>query len=168
MGLPRKRFSILRLMVLVMLIAVGLAAAMAGAFTFTVVTLAATTIGAVLSQGSSRAFFLGCTVFGWGAMLLAFGAGPDIRSALPTTRPIIRIYEAINGPWPATFKSPEEASRSMFQLVVEVNRAITIGHSLISLALGLAGGAVMWLIVKLRKHRAEQSESPSSVGGPPA
>src|SRR5215831_19081134 len=139
MGLPRIRSSILRLMALVLLIAVGLAAAMAGAFTFTVVTLSATTIGAVLSQGSSRAFFLGCTVFGWAAMLLAFGAGPDIRLALPTTRPIIRIYGAINA-----------------------------GHSLISLALGLAGGAVMWLIVNLRKHRVEQSESPSRVGGPPA
>lgn len=85
MGLPRMRFSILRLMALVLLIAVGLAAAMAGAFPFTVVTLSATTIGAVLSQGSSRAFFLGCTVFGWASILLAFGAGPDIRSALPTT-----------------------------------------------------------------------------------
>jgi hypothetical protein len=153
-------------MALVLLIAVGLAAAMAGAFTFTVVTLSATTIGALLSQGTSRAFFLGCTVVGWASMLLAFGTGPDIRSALPTTRPIIRIYEAINGPWPTVFKSPEDAARGMSQLLEEVKRAITVGHSLISLALALAGGAVMWLIVNRRKNRAEQSESPSPVGGP--
>src|SRR5262249_56766024 len=102
---------------------VGLAAAMAGAFTFTVVTLTATTIGALLSQGTSRAFFLGCTVVGWASMLLAFGTGPDIRSALPTTRPIIRIYEAINGPWPTVFKSPEDAARGMSQLLEDVKRA---------------------------------------------
>jgi hypothetical protein len=165
-GSLRLRFSILRLMALVLLIAVGLAAAMAGAFTFAVVTLSATTIGAFLSHGSSRAFFLGCTVFGWVSMLLAFGSGPDIRSALPTTRPIIWIYEAINGPGPVAFKAPGEASRWVIQLVEAVNRAITVGHSLISLALALAGGAVMWLMVNRRKNRAKQSESPSPVGGP--
>ena len=149
------RFSILQLMAFVLLIAVGLAAAMAGAFTFAVVTLSATTIGALLSQGSSRAFFLGCTLLGWASMLLAFGAGPDIRTALPTTRPIIRIYEAINGPGPTAFKSPEEASRSIIQLVEDVNRAITVGYSLISMALALAGGVVMWLIVNRRMNRAE-------------
>lgn len=164
-GSLRLRFSILRLMALVLLIAVGLAAAMAGAFTFAVVILSATTIGALLSQGSRRAFFLGCTVFGWTYMLLAFGAGPDIHSALPT-RPIIWIYEAVNGPGPAAFRSQDEASRWVIQLVEGVNRAITVGHSLISLALALAGGTVMWLIANRRKNRASHSESPSPVGGP--
>src|SRR5215213_4826215 len=100
----RLRSSIARLMALVLLIAVGLAAAMAGAFAFAVVTLSATTLGALLTRGSSRAFFLGCTVVGWASMLVAFGAGRDIRFALPTTRPIIRIYEAVNGPGPTAFK----------------------------------------------------------------
>jgi len=109
---------------------------------------------------------MGCTVFGWASMLLAFGAGPDIRFALPTTRPIIRIYEAINGPGPTAFKSPDEASRCVIQLVEAVNSAITVGHSLISLALALAGGSVMWLIANRPKNRAEQNESPSTVGGP--
>ncbi|WP_406698081.1 hypothetical protein V5E97_04410 [Singulisphaera sp. Ch08] len=146
------RFSILRLMALVLIIAVGIAPAMADAFTFAVVTLTATTVGALLSRGSTRAFFLGCTLFGWAAMVLAFGAGPNIRHALPTTRHIIRIYDAINGPGPKVFKSPEEAHRRVIQVVVDVNRAITVGHSLISLALALAGGTIMWLIANRRKN----------------
>jgi hypothetical protein len=160
------RFSILRLMALVLLIAVGLAAAMAGAFTFAVVTLSVMSLGALISRGPSRAFFLGCSVFGWASMLLAFGAGPEIRYALPTIRPIIRTYEAINGPGPMVFKSPEEASRAVIQTIETVNRAITVGHSLISLALALAGGAFMWLIAKWRKYRVERDENPSSAGGP--
>jgi hypothetical protein len=155
-------------MVLVLLIAVGLAAAMAGAFTFAVVTLSATSIGALRSQGSSRAFFLGFTVVGWASMLLAFGAGPKIRYSLPTTRPILRIYEAIGlAPTPpAAFMSPDEAQRWVIQLVETVNEVITVGHSLISLALALAGGVVMWLRANRRQNRAGRSERPSLVGGP--
>src|ERR1700733_3932470 len=92
-GSLRLRFSIARLMTLVLVIAVGLAAAMAGAFTFAVVTLSATTLGAVLTKRSSRAFFLGCAGFGWASMLIAFGTGPEFRSALPTIPAIVRIYE---------------------------------------------------------------------------
>ena len=135
------RFSILQLMALVLLIAVGLAAAMAGAFTFAIVTLSATTMGSLLSRGPRRAFFLGCSVFGWASMLLAFGTGPDIRSALPTIRPIVRVYETINGPAPVLFKSPDEAHRWVIGMVEAVNRAITVGHSLISLVLALTGGS---------------------------
>ena len=147
----RLSFSIARLMALVLLIAVGLAAAMAGAFTFAVVALSATALGSLLSRGPSRAFFLGCTVTGWASMLLAFGTGPEVRSALPTNRLIIRAYEAINGPGPTAFKTPEDASRWVTQLAVAVNGALTAGHSLISLALALAGGAVTWLIAPRRK-----------------
>lgn len=164
------RFSILRLMGLVLLIAVGLAAAMAGAFTFAVVTLSATSIGALRSQGSSRAFYLGCTVVGWASMLLAFGAGPEIRNALPTTRSIIRIYEAIGlAPTvPTAFRSMDEVERWLDQWLETVNRALTVGHSLISLALALAGGVVMWLRAIRRQNRAERSESPAFVSGPHA
>ena len=161
-------FSIARLMALILLIAVGLAAAMAGAFTFAAVTLSATTIGALLSRGPRRAFFVGCTLFGWASMLLAFGRGPASRNALPTTRPIIRIYEAIHRPpvVPPTFSSPDEAGRWLVELVETVNEAITTGYSLISLALALAGGTVLWLIANWRKHRPEPRESLSSHGGP--
>jgi len=148
------------MMALVLLIAVGLAAAMAGAFTFAVVTLSATTLGALLTKGSSRAFFLGCTGIGWTSMLFAFGTGPEFRSALPTIRPIVRIYESINGPGPTVFKSPEEAQRWVTQLVESVNRAITFGHSLISLALALAGGTVFWLVANWRKNRAQRESTP--------
>jgi hypothetical protein len=154
------RFSISRLMALVLFIAVGIAAAMTGAFAFAVVALATTTLCALLTRGSSRAFFLGFTGFGWASMLLAFGAGPDIRYALPTIRPIIRIYEAINGPGPPAFKSPDEAQRWTTQLVESVNTAITVGHSLISLSFALAGGAVAWLIAHWRKKRAERKSTP--------
>jgi hypothetical protein len=163
----RFRVSIRRLMALVLLIAVGLAAAMAGAFTFAVVTLSALGLGALLSRGPSRAFFLGCSAFGWSSMLLAFGTGPEIRYSLPTIRPIIRAYEAINGPGPAAVvSSPEEASRAVIQTIETVNRAITVGHSLISLAVALTGGAFTWLIAKWWKYRAGRGENPSSVGGP--
>jgi hypothetical protein len=64
-----------------------------------------------VTEGAFLSIFLGCTGFGWASMLLAFGAGPDVRFALPTIRPIIRVYEAINGPGPAAFKSPDDAQR---------------------------------------------------------
>ena len=162
------KFSILRLMGLVLLVAIGLAAAMAGAFTFAVVTLSATTLGTLLSRGSRRAFFLGCTVVGTVAMLGFFLAGPDVRNALPTTRLIVRIYEAINGPGPTAFKSEEEAIEWLSRMVQALNRAITAGHSLISLALALAGGAILWLIANLRRDRTAPNEGPSPSVAPPA
>ena len=100
-------------------------------------------------------------------MLLAFGTGPEFRSALPTIRPIVRIYETIKGPGPTVFKSPEEADRWVTQLIQSVNRAITFGHSLISLALALAGGTVCWLVAIWRKNQARRSENPPAVEGPP-
>jgi hypothetical protein len=162
----RFRVSIRRLMALVLLIAVGLAAAMAGTFTFVVVTLSALSLGALLSRGPSRAFFLGCSAFGWSSMLLAFGTGPEIRYSLPTIRPIIRAHEAINGPGPTVVKSPEEASRAVIQTIETVNRVITVGQSLISLTVALTGGAFTWLIAKWWRYRAGRGENPSSVGGP--
>lgn len=148
------RFSILGLMALVMLISVGLAAALAGAFTFAAVTLSATTLGALRGRGPARAFFLGCSVFGWAFMLLAFEFGPEFRNALPTTRPIIRVYEVIHGPAPTTFKSPDEVSRWVIETTLSVNRAITVVHSLIALAFALAGGTVIGLIANGRQNRA--------------
>lgn len=166
-GSLRIKLSIRRLMAFVLLIAIG----MAGAFTFAVVTLSATTIAALRSRGSRRAFFLGCTIFDWASMLLAFGSGPEIRGALPTNIPIIRVYFAINDRWPTTFKTPDEAQPSVklfdeaVNLFVEtVNRALTVGHSLISLAVALAGGVVMWLIARRRKNRAERAASSSPAG----
>ena len=109
MKLPR--FTVRRLMVIVAVAGVELAAGMAGAFIFAVVTLSATTIVALLARGTGRAFFLGFSMFGWASMLLAFGTGPDIRSSLPTIRPIIRVYETIYGPGRTTFNSSDEAQR---------------------------------------------------------
>ncbi|HEY2157193.1 MAG TPA: hypothetical protein VGH33_16320 [Isosphaeraceae bacterium] len=150
------RFSILRLMALVLFIAIGLAAAMAGAFTFAVVALLGATVGSFLSTGRGRAFFLGCTVVGWASMFLAFGVPGATGYHLPTAYPIIRVYEAIHGPGPATFASPEDASVYVAQLIDDVNRAITVGHSLISLALALAGGAVLWLVANRRKGQMHE------------
>jgi branched-subunit amino acid transport protein len=139
------RFSISRLMAFILFTAVGLAAAMAGAFTFAVVALSAATLGAVLRHGPSRVFFLGCALFGWAFMLLAFGAGSGVRNSLPTIRPIVRFYEAIHGPGPMWFKTLDEAHRWHNQAVEAANDFITIGHSLIALALALIGGVVTWL-----------------------
>jgi len=162
----RLRFSISRLMALVLFIAVGLGAAMAGAFTFAVVALSAVTLGALFSHGSSRAFFLGSAVFGWASMLLAFGMGQEVRTSLPTNRAIIRLLEAIYGPGPASFKTPDEAQRWITQTVEAVNAAITAGHSLIALVLALAGGIVTWLIAHRRIGRARRGEPQPLVGGP--
>ncbi len=160
------RFSISRLMVLVLFTAVGLAAAMAGAFTFTVVALSAATLGALVQRGPNRAFFLGCALFGWASMLLAFGAGPEVRNSLPTIRPIVQLYETTHGPGPAWFKTPEEAHQWMTRTIEDLNRAITIGHSLIALALALIGGILMWMIVRCWIGRAGRSEPSPLVGGP--
>jgi hypothetical protein len=162
------RFSIQKLMVLVLYIAVGLAVATAGAFSFAVVALAACTLGALRSRGPRRAFFLGCSVFGWTSMLLAFGFGPEARYALPSTPYIIRIYESINGSGPTTSATPEEVGRWIVQMSLAVNRAVTIGYSLIALAVALAGGTVLWLIVALRKRLAGRSRRPSPAASPTA
>jgi hypothetical protein len=153
-----RRLTIARLMALVMSVAIGLAAAMAGAFTFAVVALSAATLGALLRRGPSRAFFAGGAAVGWASMLLAFGAGQGVRSSLPTIRPIVRIYEAIHGPGPGSFKSPDEAQRWVTQAVEGVNGAITIGHSLIALVLALAGGTVTWLAAGRWAGRANRGE----------
>ena len=152
----RFRVSIRRLMVLVVLVAVGLAAAMAGAFPFAVVILSVTSLGVFLSRGPTRAFFLGCSVFGWASMLLAFGTGPGIRYSLPTIPPIVRAYEAINGAGQTMFKSPEEARGEMIRVIEAVNRAITVVHSLISLVIALIGGAVFWSLAKWLRFRARR------------
>jgi hypothetical protein len=154
------RFSILRLMALVLFIAIGLAAAMAGAFTFAVVALSGATLGSLLSRGRGRAFFLGCTVVGWASMFLAFGVHGATGYHLPTAYPIILVYEAIRGPGPTTFASPEDASVYVVQLAVDVNRALTVGYSLISLALAWIGGGVAWLIAgRLEARRLDLSGS---------
>jgi hypothetical protein len=160
------RFSISRLMALILFTAVGLAAAMAGAFTFAVVALSAATLGAMLRHGPSRAFFVGYALFGWASMLLAFGAGPGVRNSLPTIRTIVRLYEAIHGPGPTWFKTPDEAHRWTTRTVEALNGAITIGHSLIALALALVGGIVTWLIARLRMGRAGRGRCSSLVDGP--
>jgi hypothetical protein len=166
-GSLRPRFSIARLMALILVIAVGLAAALAGAFAFAVVTLSATTIGALLSRGPSRAFFLGCTVFGSASILLAFGEGAANRNSLPTSPLNLRVYETIHGPvLPPTFTSPDEAGRWVVELVQTVNGIVTFGYALISLALALVGGFVFWLIANRWKNRAQRSETRSPVGGP--
>lgn len=160
----RLRFSISRLMAFVLFIAVGLGAAMAGAFTFAVVVLSAATLCALLRHGPSRAFFLGCAVFGWASMLLAFGTGQEVRTSLPTNRLIIRLCEAIYGPGPASFKTPDEAQHWITQTVESVNEAITVGHSLIALALALVGGIVMWLIARYQMRGSKRGVP--LVGGP--
>ena len=156
------RTSIARLMAVVLFIAVGLAAAMAGAFTFAVVTLSAATLGALLARGRGRAFFMGCAAVGWASMLLFFATDTELRRHLPTTHPIIRVYESIDGPGPATFPSPEEASRYVVQLAVDVNHAVTTGHALISLAAALIGGAATWLTAWLIAGRRNEQVTDST------
>ncbi|WP_145269974.1 hypothetical protein [Tautonia plasticadhaerens] len=153
-------------MALVLVIAIGLAAAMAGAFTFAVVALSAATLCALLRHGPSRAFFTGCAVFGWGFMLLAFGAGQEVRMSLPTIRPIRRIYEAVYGPGPTTFKSPEDAGQWIIRVVEAVNGAITMGHSLIALALALIGGTLTWGVTRWWMGRENRGLARTIVGGP--
>jgi hypothetical protein len=153
-------------MVLVLFVAVGLGAAMAGAFTFAVVVLSAATLCALLRRGLSRAFFLGCAGFGWASMLLAFGASQEVRTSLPTIRPIARLYEIIYGPGPASFKTPDDAQQWITRTIEGVNGAITIGHSLIALALALVGGIVTWFIARRWTGRANRGDPHALVGNP--
>lgn len=146
-------------MAAVALIAVGLAAARAGAFAFTIVALTASAVGALLSRGPRRAFFLGCSTFGGAAMFLTFGTGRYVLGTLPTTRAILRAYETIHGPDPTTFKTREEATRYIKQVVTEANWFIATGHSLIALALALIGGTVFWLIARWRGRRPGRTAS---------
>jgi len=162
----RPRCSLSRLMAFVLFVAIGLAAAMAGSFTFAVVVLSAATLCVLLRHGRSRAFFLGCAVFGWAFMLLAFGAGREVRTSLPTIRPIVRAYEAVYGPGPASFKTLEEAQQWITQTVEAVNGAITVGHSLIALVLALIGGVVTWLIARRWMGGASRGETQPLLGGP--
>ena len=162
----RPRFSISRMMALVLIIAVGLGAAVAGAFAFATVMLSAASLGALVRQGRSQAFFLGCAVCGWTSMFLAFGSSQELRAKLPTNRPILNLIEVINGPGPTTFKSPDAAGRWVIETVESANRIVVVGHSVISLALALAGGIVLWLIATWRMRGKEGKRPPNHVSSP--
>jgi len=99
-------------------------------------------------------------------MLRAFGAGPGVRDSLPTIRPIVRLYEAIHGPAPTLFKTPDEAHREIIRMLDALNGAIRLGHSLIALASALVGGIVMWLISRLWEGRAGRGKCRPFSGRP--
>ena len=164
----RLQLSIPRLMALILFAAMSLAAAMAGALTFAVVTLSAATLCAVVRRGPSRAFLVGGSLSGWAFMLLAFGVSRDVRMSLPTIHPIIGTYEAIYGPGPMVFKTEAEAQRWVIQLVADVDWAITTGHSLIALACALVGGTITWLIVLRWRGESNRGEPHDLNVGPVA
>jgi hypothetical protein len=155
----RLRYSIAQCLGLVVFIAVELAALGAGSLPFALVTLSAATIGVFITRGPARAFFLGTSAAGWAYMLLAFGLGAEVRLALPTTRPIVQIYEMMSAPAPTAFQSQGEAERWLLALVDSVNRAITAGHVVIALALALAaGGIAQCAAVRRATTRAQDRE----------
>jgi hypothetical protein len=112
------RVSVLGLILLVAVTAVGLAALASpsnelanGLFTFTGGCLLFALLATMYRDGSRRAFWVGFSVFGWGYLLACYGpfVGSAIRARLLTTTLIDRLYAQMN---PALGVALEEISVS--------------------------------------------------------
>src|SRR5947209_4142181 len=93
--MSRPRISLARLMALVVVFAVGVAALRDASETWagivllaTLGFLAASILGVVYRSGGRRAWWLGFALFGWGYFALSFGLwfATEFRPRLPTTR----------------------------------------------------------------------------------
>src|SRR5438552_3256965 len=105
-----KRFSILSLMGLVGVIAIGIAALRSpsplwanGLFTLAILACLASVIYAIYSKGRRRAFGVGFAICGWVNLTLSFAPGFDNQVAphLLTTAVLDGLYARIVPPNPA-------------------------------------------------------------------
>jgi hypothetical protein len=141
------RFSLAELLAIVLLAAVGSAILaftinlqVRPLLTLTIGILATATVGILSRRRSLRAFCVGFALFGWSYFVVAFWS-PQSCLSLPTTRPLIHLYEAVFGN-PAINK-PDDVTA----FVLWLNDFLQVGHSLVALILALIGGTVTACII---------------------
>ena len=93
------------------------------------------TLGALLRRWPGRAFWLGFSAFGWSYFFLAFSS-PRVRLSLPTTPPLVRLYDVFSG---AGIARPEDVA----PFILRLHDYLKVGHALIALAAALVGGIVL-------------------------
>ncbi len=158
----RPRFTIARMMGMVLIAAVGAVlyrapiSCQAGLiFLATTAALALAVVAAIERRGARQAWWLGFAVFGWG----------HLASAILAIRPM-------PGPWTAT-------ARRLFQLRLDLapltsirppgswpehaHVSIQIAHALWTLAAACAGGAIAWLVFARRPDPSDDPD-PTPMG----
>ena len=169
----RPRFSILGLMAVILVIALGLAAVKSPTdlraslvFTATVFILLTATLGVLLNRSPS---LTGFALFGWASLLLAFG---PMSLATTVPRPLSTLI--LEGVLPALNLSPVSGYSEYHNvyaslgvntggtIVVAPVAYLQIGHSLLSLLAALVGGVVARVIAA----RSEAAESLAREGRP--
>jgi hypothetical protein len=169
----RPRFSILGLMAVILLVALGLAALKSPSelraslvFTATVFVLLTATLGVLLDRSPA---LTGFALFGWASLLLAFG---PMSLATTVPRPLSTlILEAV---LPAMNLSPVSGFSEYHNVSASIGvntggtivtapvADLQIGHSLLSLLAALVGGVV----ARVFAARSEAAESVAREGGP--
>jgi hypothetical protein len=143
----RLRFSIARMMVAVLIVAI-VSATLAFAWrlradavlALTIALLGGSTLMVGLGKGPVRVFCLGFASFGGAYLLLAF-ASPHVRLSLPTTRPLVHLHDVLYGP--STIAKPDD----VVPLILRLHEYLKVGHALIALATAILGGSALLLIV---------------------
>jgi hypothetical protein len=151
----KTRISIAGLMVLVAAVALvsAIAAFAADLRADAVVILTAgvlsiASLGVRSGRGVLAPFCLGFMACGW-SYFVASSFSPHVRLALPTTPPLMRLYESLIGS-PTTLK-PEDFLPFLFQL----HDYLRVAHSLLALAIAVAGGMFTASVMALlRRSRA--------------
>jgi hypothetical protein len=169
----RPRFSILCLMSVILLVALGLAALKSPTdlraslvFTATVFVLLTATLGVLLNRSP---VLTGFALFGWASLLLAFG---PMSLATPVPRPLSTLtLEAV---LPVMNLSPVSGFSEYHNVYASVGvnvggtivvapvAYLQIGHSLLSLLAALAGGVIARVIAA----RSEAAECLAREGRP--
>jgi hypothetical protein len=156
------RFSILWLMALVLLVAVGFAALgnptelwASAIFTLTVGLLCYSVVGAMFLRGRRRAYWGGFATFGWVYLILVFNilsAKTGLESPpLLTTRLLAYVDRALHPPATASERlyealiNPPNFTTSPVGMPMTVSLSLSfyqIGHSLAALVVALIGSVV--------------------------
>jgi hypothetical protein len=164
----RFRFNIASLLVVVLLVAVGFAALResnevwdSGVFTLTLSVLLVSILFAIHRAESRRAFWIGFALFGW--IYLGFSLVPSVESRLITTKALTYLDAKVPGRTQGFFKIQFSATGAPGNQLTTSNLGtvkvwdattgkllggwagttenfVRIGHSLLSLIVGLSGG----------------------------
>lgn len=163
------RFSIARLMGIVLVVAVGLGGLVrpsptrAGAiFLMTCGILGLALVGAIYRRGKQRAWWVGFCVFGWGYLFLAmtFGRGGFNAPSLLTSQILSALRPRLGHDLPGVLgpRPPWNLTQPYYQ----------IGHTLWTLLAGLAGGTLARIFLALPGDEAERPEPAMSAVAEPS
>jgi hypothetical protein len=164
------RFSMARLMGVVVAAAVGLAALVkpsptwAGAiFLVTSGVLGLAIVGALYRRGAPQAWWVGFCVFGWGYLLLVASSGGGIFHfpSLPTSQ-LLTVLRQKFGIEPLPGAEPRP--RNFWDVF---HAYYQIGHALWALLAGVAGGTLARAFLVPPADRSERPEPDAPIAGKP-